>query len=175
MKTKKHLATWIVVGMLAVGAGVAVAENQPADPTTSGAPATEELAAPSDDMTATITSDDEGTELENEATEVEDDAEGDVTGTVPSGHPDNHGAVVSQAAHDHSHDAECGSHGAYVSSVAQGEETCQATDGDGDGDGGEGGEITPTVQSAPAAATSTHGRSAEHGGTGGGKGHRADD
>ena len=38
-------------------------------------------------------------------------------------HPDNHGADVSAAAQDHSHDddEEYGNHGAYVSSVAHGE------------------------------------------------------
>ncbi|MFP4514243.1 MAG: hypothetical protein ACLFRV_14970, partial [Acidimicrobiales bacterium] len=84
---------------------------------------------------------DEAVEGEEEAAEEEEEGteeEGD------EGPPeDSHGAVVSEAAQDHSNDEECGNHGAYVSSVARGLEDCEVPPGleepvDGEDDEGEG-------------------------------------
>jgi hypothetical protein len=58
-------------------------------------------------------------------------------------HPDNHGKQVSEAAHDHSRDEECGNHGKAVSSVARGEETCTPP---GDGEAGEGDAEAPEAE-----------------------------
>ena len=67
--------------------------------------------------------DDTDTEAAEEVVETETDTE-EVVEAEPVEPKDNHGAVVSEAAKDHSHDEECGTHGRYVSSVAKGEASC---------------------------------------------------
>lgn len=103
------------MGVLAVGGGVALAETAPEDPEVVEAPANEETVAPAPE--------EEAPAPEAEAPEVEDDADEadeaeDADGEESGEHPDNHGAVVSAAAQDHSHDEACGNHGKVVSAVA---------------------------------------------------------
>jgi hypothetical protein len=66
------------------------------------------------DESTTTTVDDEGTEVEDEGTESE--------------HPENHGKVVSEAAHDHSQDDEAGNHGQHVRDVARGDGSTSTTE-----------------------------------------------
>lgn len=117
---KKQVATWVVSGMLVAGVGIAAAETgviAPAsgDPTLTAVEAPTTTVAP--DPTTTTTLEDHagastGT-VSNDATPVDGS---ETTDTVA-----NHGSIVSEAAHDHSHDAECGNHGKYVSAVARGQ------------------------------------------------------
>jgi hypothetical protein len=110
---KKQVAAWIMSGVLVAGAGVAIAATDPGDP---------DLCTPDTTLApTTTTAESDGLAGVTDDTEAPD-VEADVEGT----HPDNHGAVVSEAAHDHSHDAECGNHGAWVKAVAHGDETCAA-------------------------------------------------
>ena len=90
--------------------------------------------SPDDETTETDVTDDE--------TIDEEGAESDEDGLAPDGEGSpqgNHGAVVSEAAQDHSHDEECGNHGQWVSSVARGLESCLEDDG-------EEGEVEETEQ-----------------------------
>ena len=107
---KSKVASWIVIGMLAVGGGVALAETAPENPEVVGdvvTPEVEPAPAPAPEVD----------EEEAKAPAVKDDEADD---EAPKGeHPDNHGAVVSAAAHDHSHDEACGNHGKVVSAVAK--------------------------------------------------------
>ena len=145
---KRTVATWIVVGALATGAGVALAETSPPSPavdpvttTTTADSATTTTAVP-DSTTTTTAPETTSTTAPPETTTT---LAPTTTTTAPGGgegtHPDNHGAEVSKAAHDHSHDAECGNHGHYVSAVAHGQTTCapagEKSHGKGDGEGDE--------------------------------------
>ena len=90
---------------------------------------------------------------------------GDEPVTETKAHPENHGAVVSQAAHDHSHDAECGNHGKYVSSVAKGGTGCAPAESDGDApeDAIEGeGDDAGDAGDADGTAARGHGRGKAH-------------
>lgn len=148
---KKRVATWIVAGVVLVGGGVALADTQPSDPavdpaveqpadttTTTVVEGTTTTVAPEETTTTTeaTTTTTEATTTTTEATptteadQPDDNESDDNESDAPEAdHPDNHGATVSQAAHDHSHDAECGNHGKYVSAVAHGKDGCDTAAG----------------------------------------------
>jgi hypothetical protein len=127
---KRSVATWIVVGALATGAGVALADTSPPSPTVDSVTTT----TVSDTSTTTVPGTTTTTVGETTTTVAPDTTTTvapTTTTTAPGSddghegtHPDNHGSEVSKAAHDHSHDAECGNHGHYVSAVAHGQATC---------------------------------------------------
>ena len=112
---KPQVVVWVVAGTLAVGVAAAIAETGPAGPSVDPTATTTTAVDPTTTSTSSTLAPDEIT-----TTTTTLDAEGAAAGT----HPDNHGAAVSEAAHDHSHDAECGNHGSWVSSVARGKEAC---------------------------------------------------
>jgi hypothetical protein len=73
--------------------------------------------------------------------------------TSTTTHPDNHGADVSTAAHDHSQDELCGNHGKAVSAVASGQTSCV--------------ETTPTTEAGSTTSTTQvqgddHGKADQH-------------
>ena len=111
---KSKVATWVVAGALALGSGMALAETTPEDPA---------LVEPGEETTTTVADETTTTTVAEPTTtttvagndEGDDDGDEGATGE----HPDNHGKVVSEAAHDHSHDEEAGNHGKYVSGVAR--------------------------------------------------------
>src|SRR5207302_9856726 len=113
--------------MLGLGVVAALAEtnapgaaDEPGTTTTIGAdPTTTTTTVAADEATTTTTVAADDTTTTTVAAPDAPDAP-----DAPATHPDNHGATVSEAAHDHSHDAECGNHGAWVSSVAHGESQC---------------------------------------------------
>jgi cytoskeletal protein RodZ len=111
---KKPVAIAIITVTLLLSGGVALAFTGSEAPTSTDSTETSSSDAASTDDES---SDDESTESESDDTESSDaeDAE-DADGTsASSDHPDNHGAAVSQAAHD------CPpgpGHGACVSAVA---------------------------------------------------------
>lgn len=110
---KTKLASWIVIGVLALGGGVALAETAPDNPEVAGE---EEVVTPAPETT---TEGETAGEVEEAPEAPETDGEEGEEGDEAGEHPDNHGAVVSAAAHDHSHDEACGNHGKVVSAVAK--------------------------------------------------------
>src|SRR5688572_12335802 len=109
-RSKSKLAVWVVAGVLALGTGIALAETAPEDPVVDDG--TEEGAG--DDAVLEQEADTDGGG-EEEPVDGEDGEESGEGGE----HPDNHGKVVSEAAHEHAFDEACGNHGAYVSAVAR--------------------------------------------------------
>ena len=123
----------VVAGVLVLGIGIASAEDSPGDP------AGDETTTTLEDGTTTTTGDEETTTtVESTTTTVEDDEEdGEDEGAESTElEGENHGAIVSEAAQDHSNDERCGNHGQWVRSVATGAEDCvvppglQETEGD---------------------------------------------
>jgi hypothetical protein len=112
------LAALGLAAKVALGGGaVALAATGIAASGTQGDPADEEVQVVLEDTTTDTTVPEETDEV-TDATEPEgDEPEGDEE-------PANHGAVVSEAAKDHSHDEECGNHGKWVSSVARCLDSC---------------------------------------------------
>jgi hypothetical protein len=103
------------------------------------------LPSPDDDHASVVTDKDQADEDGEEpaaetpaASESKSDSEADekdaseaTGGSEADGeHPDNHGAVVSDAAKDHADDEACGNHGRAVSAVAQGEAECTPPPGE---------------------------------------------
>ena len=120
---KKQIAGWLMATVLIAGSGVALAEggsNGPSLPDKANEHAVTAVAKANDDTTTTAGD----TTTDAESPKAAENAGGNANTN------DNHGAVVSAAAQDHSHDAECGNHGKYVSAVAQGETTCTTTTGE---------------------------------------------
>ncbi|MDQ1439441.1 MAG: hypothetical protein QOK43_3070 [Acidimicrobiaceae bacterium] len=110
---KSKVVSWVMAAVLVAGAGVALAETSPENPevttTTVEQPIAPQAAPPKDDKAQ---SDDKAESPKDDKAESDDKGEqGDDTG--------EHGQAVSAAAHDHSHDAACGNHGAVVSAVAK--------------------------------------------------------
>jgi hypothetical protein len=146
--TKHRVAVWIVAAVLATGAGAALADSSPTDPTVD--PTTTTSSVVGDATTTTVEPTTTSTTSTTVAVTTTTTTEPTTTTTTgddgEAAHPDNHGDAVSKAAHDHSHDAECGNHGHYVSAVAHGESTCapgsaeEAKDKDHGGDGHHDGE-----------------------------------
>lgn len=134
------IAAAAAAGVLLLG-GIAVASAQPGDPsitdttiestTTTGlSPDTTESTIDDGTTTTTVGETTETTIDDTTTTEVEDDTTApESEGEDEGAHPENHGKVVSEAAHDHSHDDEAGNHGRHVSSVARGESTTSTTCG----------------------------------------------
>ena len=119
---KSKLASWIVAGALALGSGIAMAETAPENPELVGDPEETTTTTAAEEPTTTTTVDETTT-----TTVDSDETDGDGTdGDSAKEHPDNHGKVVSEAAHDHSRDEEFGNHGKYVSSVARGDKATGA-------------------------------------------------
>lgn len=144
---KSKVGPWIVAGALLVSAGLAFAEEAPGPTIEHPAELTStvEVEIPEEpevkvETEAKVAEVAEVAEVVEVAQVVEVAEPGALTDTigvddeeplVESEHPDNHGAVVSRAAHNHDHDEACGNHGAYVSHVARtGEEPPCATGGD---------------------------------------------
>ena len=112
---KKKVAGWLMAVVLVAGGGVALAESNPSGPSLPDK-ANEHATTAVENATTTTgatTTTSEAVEANNNANEPNDNSD--------------HGATVSAAAQDHSHDAECGNHGKYVSAVAHGETTCPST------------------------------------------------
>ena len=144
--TKSKLASWIIAAVVLTGGSMAFAETAPEGPAVieggSGGDGT---------GTTTTEGDGTGTTTETDGTTedgtTEEEEEG-ATEEEKAAHPDNHGALVSAAAHDHQYDEACGNHGKVVSSVARtGELPECATAGAGEGGTVEGGEETVTASS----------------------------
>ena len=122
---KSKLASWIVAGALALGSGIAMAETAPENPEVVGDPEETTTTTAADESTTTTTVDETTTTTVDEDSDG-DETDGDTEGEGAKEHPDNHGKVVSEAAHDHSRDEEFGNHGKYVSSVARGDKASAA-------------------------------------------------
>jgi hypothetical protein len=122
-----------VAGVLALTAGVALAETSPPDPevvltpvddatttTTVDVPTTTEttVVAPPETTTTTTVAADEPDEVpRTDVTDLEPEPQGDAPERQgPDAHPENHGLHVSRAVHDHEGE---GNHGAAVSAVAR--------------------------------------------------------
>jgi len=131
--SRRSAAAAIVAMTVALGGGLALAS--PEDPTTEGDAVLEE---PTGDVTGT----EDGSAVggEDEATEGTEGEEAD-----------SHGALVSEAAHEHAYDEACGNHGKYVSAVARtGEQPECATEAS-----EEGGESATTDDGSTDTATAT--------------------
>jgi len=119
---KHRVAAWVMAAALVTGVGAALAESSPPGPTVEPTTTTSAVV---DDSTTTTTVEPTTTSTTVAGSTTTTEATAAPTGgDGEADHPDNHGARVSEAAHDHSHDAECGNHGHYVSAVAHGESTC---------------------------------------------------
>ena len=147
---KQRVLSWAMSVLLVAGTGAAFAQEVVApDETVDESPTT------GDSTTTTKTADDgdgaDGTSNDshpvdsttpinaNAADDGADDASEDDSGDdATNARPHNHGKVVSEAAHDHSHDVACGNHGRYVSGMARTGERPACASGDalapGDGD-----------------------------------------
>jgi len=117
--TKSKLATWIIAAFVVLGASGAFAETEM--PSVDDA---EQLPAEGGDGSGELEEGDgsgedgEGEDGEDgEVVQAPEGDEGDDDGDGTA--KDNHGAVVSAAAHDHSYDEACGNHGKVVSAVAK--------------------------------------------------------
>lgn len=129
------IAAAAAAGVLLLG-GIAVASAEGSDPSvtdttldtsTTAAPTTETTATDTTEVTDTTETTDPTVAEAPDTTETTDEGTTDATAEDEGTHPDNHGKDVSEAAHDHSHDAEAGNHGAYVSGVARGDSTTDTT------------------------------------------------
>ena len=119
---KRQIASWLMAGTLVVGGGIALAEGAPDDPSIT----VDETTPTTVDETTTTTEATTTTVEVATTTTLGLDGEDGESGV----HPDNHGKVVSEAAHNHDMDEACGNHGKWVSSVAKGEESCAGLAGD---------------------------------------------
>jgi hypothetical protein len=115
---KAKVGAWIVGGLVVAGGGLALADTAPPDPVVEDRvvehPAESPVIVPAHVATPTV----EHGKKPDKGEKGEKRHEG--AGEEKPAHPDNHGAVVSKAAHDHDFDEACGNHGAYVSEVARG-------------------------------------------------------
>jgi hypothetical protein len=138
---KSKVATWIVASLVIGGAGMALAETAPTQPSLESTTTTSSTEAPTSTTSST------------EAPTSTTMATADTTAADPSSTQD-HGALVSAAAHDHSHDAACGNHGAYVSAWAKTGQAPACATASASGTTPTTAGTTPTTAGATTASTS---------------------
>ena len=168
--SRRTVAATVVAVSVALGGGLALAS--PEDPTTEEVTVTDD----GDGVVADTTGDgsqdgieEGGEEGGEDGTEAGD--EGADEGTEGE-HPDNHGALVSEAAHNHDFDEACGNHGTYVSHIARtGEPPACATETAGGDDTGSVEETAVASSSEPAKKAPK--AAAGKGGAKGGNGRRS--
>lgn len=114
---RSRIAAVVAAGTLAIGGGIALAETAPDDPSLDTTEETEELV----ETEGAETEGDETEGAETEGEETEELVETEEVDTLDGeGPPEgSHGALVSEAAKDHSHDEACGNHGRWVSHWAR--------------------------------------------------------
>lgn len=119
---KQRVLSWAMSVLLVAGTGAAFAQEvvAPEETVDDGSAAEESTTTTVADGDSTDTDDTTPVETTTPATTTpgDGDAVDDDGDDATKAHPD-HGKLVSEAAHDHSHDAACGNHGRYVSGVAK--------------------------------------------------------